>query len=142
MVWDNAMRHVSQAVRRWRQQHNQQVEQTGTGGRLPLCPPPTKAASLNHHRAEEGAWQAGGGRAGPHAQWGGTAGPRAGPLPRHPARAPRPSPEGRLNLHQVGEYGTRRNQPTGSCSGGAGGAMEVNARPILCLRRAIESPCV
>lgn len=47
LVWDNAMWHVSHAVRRWVGQHNRAVKQRGHGVRLLLCRLPTKSPWLN-----------------------------------------------------------------------------------------------
>lgn len=47
LMWDNASWQKSQAVRAWRRQHNQQVKQTGQGGRMLSCLLPSKSPWLN-----------------------------------------------------------------------------------------------
>jgi DDE superfamily endonuclease len=46
MVWDNASWHVSQAVRAWLKTHNRRVKREG-GGRIVVCPLPSKSQWLN-----------------------------------------------------------------------------------------------
>ena len=43
LIWDNASWHRSQAVRPWIRQHNQQVKGGATGGRIVVCPLPSKS---------------------------------------------------------------------------------------------------
>lgn len=47
LVWDNASWHKSQAVRRWIQEHNQQVKRQAKGVRIVACRLPTKSPWLN-----------------------------------------------------------------------------------------------
>lgn len=47
LVWDNASWHKSQQVRTWLRAHNQQVKQTGYGGRIVPCWLPIKSPWLN-----------------------------------------------------------------------------------------------
>lgn len=47
LIWDNASWHVSQQVRRWIRQHNQQVKQAGRGVRIIVGSLPTKSPWLN-----------------------------------------------------------------------------------------------
>lgn len=47
LVWDNATWHISQAVRAWIREHNQQVKLTGQGVRILVCPLPVKSPWLN-----------------------------------------------------------------------------------------------
>lgn len=46
MVWDNAAWHVSHAVRTWLKAHNRRVKRDG-GGRIAVCPLPSKSPWLN-----------------------------------------------------------------------------------------------
>jgi transposase len=47
LIWDNASWHVSQAVRTWIRNHNQQVKRTGHGVRILPCSLPVKSPWLN-----------------------------------------------------------------------------------------------
>jgi hypothetical protein len=47
LIWDNASWHRSHAVRRWLRQHNPQVKQGAVGGRLVVCPLPSKSPWRN-----------------------------------------------------------------------------------------------
>ena len=47
LIWDNASRHRSHAVRRWLRQHNQQVKRGTVGVRIAVCQLPSKSPWLN-----------------------------------------------------------------------------------------------
>ena len=47
LVWDNAAWHRSQAVRRWIRQHKHQGKRGVVGGRVVVCPLPSKSPGLN-----------------------------------------------------------------------------------------------
>jgi DDE superfamily endonuclease len=47
LIWDNASWHISKEGRTWVQVHNRQVQATGRGVRLLVCPLPTKSPWLN-----------------------------------------------------------------------------------------------
>lgn len=47
LVWDNASWHISRIMKDWIAEHNRQVQQTGEGVRIYVCPLPTKSPWLN-----------------------------------------------------------------------------------------------
>jgi transposase len=47
LIWDNASWHRSHAVRHWIRQHNRPVKRSAVGGRLVVCPLPSKSPWLN-----------------------------------------------------------------------------------------------
>jgi hypothetical protein len=47
LVWDNAARHLSRAVRGWVRAHNRAVKQRGAGVQIVLCPLPVESPWLN-----------------------------------------------------------------------------------------------
>ena len=67
LIWDNASWHKSQHVRDWIRAHNREVKRTGQGVRFIAVPLAEQEPLAEPDRAEVGAWQTGGGGAGPHA---------------------------------------------------------------------------
>lgn len=47
LVWDNASWHISRAVQAWIRTHNREVQQSGQGVRIFVCPLPIKSPWLN-----------------------------------------------------------------------------------------------
>jgi hypothetical protein len=94
LVWDNASWHLSQEVQAWLRQHNRHVKATGRGCRLPAAEPEPVA---ERDRAQVGARQAGGSRAGAQAHRGRAPAAALRLLPD--AAAPAPCTIGRLIMH-------------------------------------------
>ena len=99
LVWDNASWHISQEVKAWLRQHNRAVKAAGRGCRLPAAglsaaePEPV----AERDRAQVGAWQARGGRAGAQAHRGRAPAALVRLLPH--AAAPASRTTARVSMH-------------------------------------------